>query len=262
MKDWNLRLPAWAARYIPGLGGQAQAWKRLPARRVALSRDRSTVLAIVDRLAGSELLRTVIAERLPFDAIVGEDVMNSARFDRMGGYSVRAEALVAERRLRPAQFGDPLAEQTEDNWKDFRRGVSGAVHRAPFSTADLLALAVIPDNDAKWMAITRAGLPYTSVVQFMARTGIRYKDLIEALDIHERSLRRRKEGPLLPHESERLIGLAMLYSESHHRIGTAEAATAWWVTPQAALSGHRPISLATTSFGRSAVAELIADLRG
>lgn len=85
--------------------------------------------------------------------------------------------------------------------------------------------------------------------------------LAEVTGIAARTLdRRKKEGRLLPAESERVLRLAMLFDKAVTVLGDIDHARRWFKTPVQALGGGTPLEYADTEIGAREVEDLLGRL--
>jgi len=104
----------------------------------------------------------------------------------------------------------------------------------------------------------REGFPQTVVKEVMQAAGITLKELATSLDLSARSLqRRRREGRLARHESDRLYRLARVIALTKHYLGNEETATRWLKRPNRALGGRAPFELIDTELGARAVENVL-----
>ena len=111
-------------------------------------------------------------------------------------------------------------------------------------------LHVQPQTAGDWISLVREGLPSKSLDAFLEQLDMTRSQLAQALGIPERTLARRKrEGQLSSEESAKLIRLARVIQRAIEVFEDADAALAWMMIPNAALSGETPFSLMDTEFG-------------
>ena len=107
-------------------------------------------------------------------------------------------------------------------------------------------------------AAIREGLPQTVVEEVMHAANLTLKELAASLDLSPRSLqRRRREGRLARHESDRLYRLARIIALAKRYLGDNEAATRWLKRPNRALGGSTPLELMDTELGARAVENVL-----
>jgi len=104
----------------------------------------------------------------------------------------------------------------------------------------------------------RDGFPMTVVEEIMNASGLTLKQLTESLDLSPRSLqRRRREGRLARHESDRIYRLARIVALAKHYLGNNETATKWLQRPNRALGGSTPLQLIDTELGARTVENVL-----
>jgi len=104
----------------------------------------------------------------------------------------------------------------------------------------------------------REGFPQTVVEELMRAAGITLKELAESVDLSARSLqRRRREGRLARHESDRLYRLARIVALAKQYLGDEEIAIRWLKRPNRALGGRTPLKLIDTEIGARSVENVL-----
>jgi putative toxin-antitoxin system antitoxin component (TIGR02293 family) len=107
-------------------------------------------------------------------------------------------------------------------------------------------------------AAIREGFPQGVVAEIMQASGLTLRELARSLDLSSRSLqRRRRQGRLAPHESDRLYRLARIVVLAKHYLGDSEAASRWLQRPNRALGGDSPLGLLDTELGARAVENVL-----
>ena len=107
-------------------------------------------------------------------------------------------------------------------------------------------------------AAIREGFPQGVVAEVMQASGLTLRELAKSLDLSSRSLqRRRRQGRLAPHESDRLYRLARIVVLAKHYLGDVEAASRWLQRPNRALGGDSPLDLLDTELGARAVENVL-----
>ncbi|MBI5569189.1 MAG: DUF2384 domain-containing protein [Desulfomonile tiedjei] len=141
-----------------------------------------------------------------------------------------------------------------------KRAPSGTGRRASRRYLSLLGLDV--KETAELLRQIRQGLPYRSLVHFMAATDLRKEDAITLVRISSRTLSRRKDqGRLMPEESDRLVRAAQIFAQALDLFeGDVESAREWLTISQPALGGSTPIEFAATEVGAREVEALIGRL--
>jgi putative toxin-antitoxin system antitoxin component (TIGR02293 family) len=104
----------------------------------------------------------------------------------------------------------------------------------------------------------REGFPQRVVSSVMTSAGLTLRELSATLDLSPRSLqRRRQQGRLARHESDRLYRLARIIALAKQYIGDEGAATRWLKRPNRALGGNIPLELLDTELGARAVENVL-----
>jgi putative toxin-antitoxin system antitoxin component (TIGR02293 family) len=104
----------------------------------------------------------------------------------------------------------------------------------------------------------REGFPQKVVGSVMHSAGLTLKELSATLDLSPRSLqRRRHQGRLARHESDRVYRLARIVALAKRYIGDAQSAARWLKRPNRALGGSIPLELIDTEPGARAVENVL-----
>jgi putative toxin-antitoxin system antitoxin component (TIGR02293 family) len=104
----------------------------------------------------------------------------------------------------------------------------------------------------------RQGFPQSVVEEVMHAAGLTLKELATTLDLSARSLqRRRREGRLARHESDRLYRLARIIALAKYYLGDGPKATRWLRRPNRALGGGAPLELVDTELGARTVENIL-----
>lgn len=102
------------------------------------------------------------------------------------------------------------------------------------------------------------GLPIESFDRLQGVLDVSTADLAGAVQIAERTLRRRRAaGRLKPDESERLLRLARLFERAVEVLGSPERARTWMKEPLPVLGGHSPLDYADTEPGARKVERVL-----
>lgn len=131
-----------------------------------------------------------------------------------------------------------------------RAKVPGAI--LGFRTADLNQVSIL----------VAKGLTYSALERFQTHSGLSLETIGHVVQIPARTRARRKvEGKLSPHESERLYRLAVVYDKALQLFeGDAEAARNWLNAPSPALSNRSPLQMTETEIGARSVENVIGRL--
>jgi putative toxin-antitoxin system antitoxin component (TIGR02293 family) len=103
------------------------------------------------------------------------------------------------------------------------------------------------------------GLPFRSVETFVAASGLKQQEILEAAQLPASTLSRRKHAKKLePAESERLFRVAQVFERAADLFeGDAAAARRWLTEPVRGLGNRVPLELARTQVGAQLVLDLI-----
>lgn len=123
-------------------------------------------------------------------------------------------------------------------------------------------LGVNAADNLKLAKKIESGLSFDSFVRLGRVSGLSLEDLRTAVRIAPRTLtRRRQDNRLSPEESDRLVSLSRLLSQTFELFdGDAEAGLRWFTTKNRALGRMSPIEVATTEAGSREVENLIGRL--
>ncbi len=107
-------------------------------------------------------------------------------------------------------------------------------------------------------AAIREGFPPSVVEELMHVSGLTLKELAATLDLSARSLqRRRREGRLARHESDRLYRRARIIALATHYLGDSPKAARWLRRPNRALGGSTPLAQVDTELGARTVENIL-----
>jgi putative toxin-antitoxin system antitoxin component (TIGR02293 family) len=113
-------------------------------------------------------------------------------------------------------------------------------------------------NDKELLLAIREGFPQKVIGSVMNSAGLTLKELSATLDLSPRSLqRRRNQGRLARHESDRLYRLARIVALAKRYIGDEGTATRWLKRPNRALGGNVPLEMIDTEPGARAVENVL-----
>jgi putative toxin-antitoxin system antitoxin component (TIGR02293 family) len=106
------------------------------------------------------------------------------------------------------------------------------------------------------------GFSFKELEHFQAVLSMPMERVAELVHITPRTLNRRKEqGRLLPDESDRLVRISRVFGRTLELFeDDVEAARHWLSSPQPALGGAVPLSIAKTDTGSREVEDLIGRL--
>jgi putative toxin-antitoxin system antitoxin component (TIGR02293 family) len=146
--------------------------------------------------------------------------------------------------------------------KDLERfqASTGRGRTGPHAYVALLGLG--PVDSAGLLRAVERGLSYSAVERFRRNTALPVERILALVGIPRRTLTRRKrEGRLLPDESDRLLRATRLFGRALQLFeGNRDAAVEWLTTRQRALGGAVPIDVATREVGARDVEQLIGRL--
>ena len=110
--------------------------------------------------------------------------------------------------------------------------------------------------------VVAEGFAYDAIERLRAVIGLTLEEVSACVAVPLRTLARRKsEGRLDRHESDRVLRAARLFKAALGLFeGNADAARAWFHAPQRALGGQSPLLLASTDAGAREVEALIGRL--
>jgi putative toxin-antitoxin system antitoxin component (TIGR02293 family) len=116
------------------------------------------------------------------------------------------------------------------------------------------ALGRLLRSEADLQSAIREGFPQRVLDDVMHAAELTLNELAAALDLSPRSLqRRRREGRLARHESDRLYRFARIIALAKHYIGVEKSAIRWLKRPNRALGGRTPLESIDTEPGARAV---------
>jgi putative toxin-antitoxin system antitoxin component (TIGR02293 family) len=108
------------------------------------------------------------------------------------------------------------------------------------------------------LATVQRGLPYQALASFKRRFGLTDAELVQSIDIHPRTLIRRKsEKRLRADESDRLSRLARVAALAVDVLGSQENAIRWLRYPNGALGNIPPLQYLRTDLGARRVEALL-----
>lgn len=110
--------------------------------------------------------------------------------------------------------------------------------------------------------VVAEGFAYDAIERLRVAIGLTLEEVAACVAVPVRTLARRKaEGRLDPHESDRVLRAARLFQAALELFeGDAEAARAWFHAPHRSLDGKKPLELASTDVGSREVEALIGRL--
>lgn len=136
-------------------------------------------------------------------------------------------------------------------------------HRRAQTSRQLGRSLGLPARDAVQMVRrVQKGFPYAALTHFHERSGLPVRTIADLVQLPQRTLmRRRAQGRLQPHESERLLRVSGVFEEAVRLFeGDADAARRWLTTPSKELDNTAPLDFARTELGAREVEDLIGRL--
>ncbi len=123
-------------------------------------------------------------------------------------------------------------------------------------------LGVEAADNLKLAKKVEAGFSFDALERLGKTTGLPLERLRVAVRITPRTLtRRKKEKKLSPEESDRLVSVSRLLTQTFELFeGNEEAGMRWFQSPNRALSGQSPLEVAATETGALEVENLIVRL--
>jgi putative toxin-antitoxin system antitoxin component (TIGR02293 family) len=108
------------------------------------------------------------------------------------------------------------------------------------------------------MAIAKSGVSKSELEKLKSGVGLDYEILSKALAVTRATLINKKGGEKFNLQvSERIVGLADLYSYGYDVFEDEERFNKWMFTPNKALGGEAPYELLDNQFGREEVRNII-----
>jgi putative toxin-antitoxin system antitoxin component (TIGR02293 family) len=108
----------------------------------------------------------------------------------------------------------------------------------------------------------KRGLPPSAFDQLREELGLAAEALAHLTGVSTRTLarRRKRDEPLAPDTSERILRFARLYEIAADVLGDEDEARRWLKTPNTALGGRSPLDYADTEPGAREVEDLLGRL--
>ncbi|MCP9496333.1 MAG: DUF2384 domain-containing protein [Pyrinomonadaceae bacterium MAG19_C2-C3] len=141
-------------------------------------------------------------------------------------------------------------------YEKFRRGRGSNAH------LHVVLLGMDVFDTRRLLKKIEEGLSFDVFNHLRQNLNLPMRDLAELLMISPRTLSRRKdEGCLQPDESDRLVRMSRVFGRALELFdGDAEGARQWLMSPQRALGGDVPLSVAKTEIGAREVENVIGRL--
>lgn len=123
-------------------------------------------------------------------------------------------------------------------------------------------LGLSPSDSLDLISSVNKGLRFSAFERLQEAIDLSAQELAKVVSIPTRTLHRRKEqGRLQPDESDRLVRLSRVYGKTLELFeGNKLEARHWLSSPQSALGGTSPLSMASTEVGAREVEALIGRL--
>jgi putative toxin-antitoxin system antitoxin component (TIGR02293 family) len=106
-----------------------------------------------------------------------------------------------------------------------------------------------------------AGLPLTAITDFLANSGLQFKDIYEVV-IPARTLKHRKarQEPLNLDESDKFARLVRVYDQTVKVFGEKEKALRWLNKPKHRFAERTPIQMLRTELGGRMVENMLGQI--
>jgi putative toxin-antitoxin system antitoxin component (TIGR02293 family) len=155
---------------------------------------------------------------------------------------------------------EPTAEHASPDIKAFREKLRTGKRGSDHVYLILLGMKTL-ETDKLLKQIER-GLPFNKLERLGRNLELPWRTLAELAQISNRTLQRRKvEGRLQPDESDRLLRVSRVFGKAIELFeGDHRAAARWLSSPQRALGGVVPMTLAKSELGALEVERLIGRL--
>ena len=142
--------------------------------------------------------------------------------------------------------------------KGRRRGRAGTTDVIPYAAS----IGVRVSDTRDLIERVEKGFPYRAFENLLARLDVSPTELIELLQIPQRTLtRRRKAGRFAADESERLLRLSRVLDTAVELFeGDRKGSVVWLRSPNRALNGETPLVMSKTEIGAREVENLIGRL--
>jgi putative toxin-antitoxin system antitoxin component (TIGR02293 family) len=114
-------------------------------------------------------------------------------------------------------------------------------------------------SDTDLRAMTRAGLPVSTLSTLAVELGVERKVLARVVGISDRTLSRRlaSGSRLSVEESDRIMRVARVFALTKDTLGNSQKAGHWLREPNLALGGDIPLELLDTDAGRNDVETIL-----
>ena len=163
---------------------------------------------------------------------------------------------MAESARRASGFGAEGGPDLERFREWIRSGNRGSEH------GFVLLLGLEPADTARLVEQVEKGFSYRELEHLQDNIGLSRSELADLVQVKPRTLdRRKREGHLLPEESDRLLRVSRVFGKALELFeGDPESAREWLSAPQTALGGAVPLDMARTDIGAREVEALAGRL--
>jgi putative toxin-antitoxin system antitoxin component (TIGR02293 family) len=114
-----------------------------------------------------------------------------------------------------------------------------------------------PTNEKDLIEVIRHGLPSVGIAALSEKLDITPRELSKYLHVSHKTLQRHEGKVLDINVSDRLITIALVYSECIDVFGTGEISVRWLKSPIPALGNVRPLDYLDTNAGADMVMTLL-----
>ena len=163
---------------------------------------------------------------------------------------------MAESARRASGFGAEGGPDLERFREWIRRGNRGPDH------GYVILLGLEPADTARLVEQVEKGFSYGELEHLQANVSLSRSELADLVQVKPRTLdRRKREGHLLPEESDRLLRVSRVFGKALELFeGDPKSAREWLSAPQTALGGAVPLDMARTDIGAREVEALAGRL--
>jgi putative toxin-antitoxin system antitoxin component (TIGR02293 family) len=179
---------------------------------------------------------------------------------RLPGIHMAITILPNGKQMGGGQMGLQKGTLETTDMARFRQGLLGDLGQTHNLYLTLLGLPRL--DTAHLIKRVERGFSFSLLVRFQRNVALPMKEIAEWVQIPQTTLnRRRLQGRLQPAESDRVLRASRVFGKALELFeGDADAARHWLVSPQRALGGAVPMSLAKTNLGAREVEDLIERL--
>ena len=150
-----------------------------------------------------------------------------------------------------------VTTQSPPDVKNYRERIRGVLPGGSYYYVTLLGLKA--EDPKRLLELVEAGFSFRAFERFRCNINLPSGKLSELIRIPARTLHRRKsEGKLRPEESDMLLRASRVFGRALELFeGDDGRARRWLCSPQRALGGSTPLSLARAEVGAGLVEEFI-----